>query len=182
MGALVMVLMAVGFLLLMIGGIVFLVKAFQVSVLWGLAVLFIPFASLVFLFKYWEEARKPFLAQLLGLILYMGAFGLAASRGVSPGLMSQIASQVSDADTKPKGGLAVGFDPAEPEPVQESPRVSVEEAEMKGKTLDEVKRMLGAPKGVLKADGRVTYFYDGLELVSEDGKTVSEVSVPIDEL
>lgn len=47
-----------------IAAIWFTVVTFNVSIFWGLACLFIPFASLVFLFVHWQDAKKPFLFSL----------------------------------------------------------------------------------------------------------------------
>ena len=44
------------------------VIAFQRSVLWGLAVLLVPFAELVFVIMYWQDAKKPFLIMLVASI------------------------------------------------------------------------------------------------------------------
>ncbi|MBK1722468.1 hypothetical protein [Thiocystis violacea] len=50
-----------------------LVVAFQTDILWGLACLFLPFATLIFGILHWDRAAKPFLAHLgssfLALIL-----------------------------------------------------------------------------------------------------------------
>lgn len=60
-------LLILGLVLAFIGGLWFLVAAFRESVLWGLACLFIPIVQLFFLIVHWDEAKKPFLLQLLGL-------------------------------------------------------------------------------------------------------------------
>jgi len=44
-----------------IGGLMVLMAAFRQSVGWGLAYLFVPLASLVFLVVHWQEAKKGFL-------------------------------------------------------------------------------------------------------------------------
>ncbi len=49
-----------------------LVLAFQRHIGWGLAVLFVPFAQLIFVIKAWEEAKRPFLWSLVS-ILFVGA-------------------------------------------------------------------------------------------------------------
>jgi len=63
-----------GFLLLLVGGAVcvgtglwLLVLAFQESLLWGLAYIFVPFASLVFLIMHWDKTKQPFLYSLAGV-------------------------------------------------------------------------------------------------------------------
>lgn len=62
-------LIVTGFLINFIAGLWLLVAAFQTSVLWGLGYLFIPFVSLIFLFKQWERAKTPFLIGLIGTLL-----------------------------------------------------------------------------------------------------------------
>lgn len=58
-----------------------LIMAFKTSIGWGLASLFIPFVILVFVFKNWQQTKKPFLytlacipVQIVGYVLmFMGA-------------------------------------------------------------------------------------------------------------
>ena len=70
---LLLIIALVGAFFLLGGAIVLLVRAFQASKWWGLAFIFIPFASLVFIFTHWNESRKPFLVLLLGVgITYFG--------------------------------------------------------------------------------------------------------------
>jgi len=57
-------------ILSLVGGIWFIVIAFRQSVVWGLVVIFVPFASLVFLVKYWQQAKTSFFIQLIGTVLY----------------------------------------------------------------------------------------------------------------
>ncbi len=73
----------IGFLISFVGGIMFLIAAFRESVLWGLAVIFVPFASLAFLIIHWQEAKKAFLLQIVGVILSIMAAVLM------PNLISQ---------------------------------------------------------------------------------------------
>ena len=79
-----------------------IVRAFGVSVGWGLACLFIPFAQLVFLFRHWEEGRKPFLVSLGGAAgAGLGCF-LAIALGVMP------ARNVRSAGALPAGVIQEG--------------------------------------------------------------------------
>jgi hypothetical protein len=67
----------VGLALMVLGGLVFVVKAFRESVLWGLGVLLLPFVSLVFLVLHWRQAKDPFLLQLIGLgVMLLGSIVL----------------------------------------------------------------------------------------------------------
>lgn len=57
-----------GFALLLVGAIAFLIAAFRESVLWGLAVLFLPgIVSLIFLILHWDRAKDSFFLQLYGI-------------------------------------------------------------------------------------------------------------------
>jgi hypothetical protein len=67
-------LVLVGFLVNATCGVFILVKAFKASVGWGLAVLFIPFASLIFVFNNWQDCKNPFLGGIAGAVLiFLGA-------------------------------------------------------------------------------------------------------------
>ncbi len=59
-------LMIIGFVVLAIGNILFLIAAFSESVLWGLACLFVPVVGLFFLIIHWDKAKTPFLIELAG--------------------------------------------------------------------------------------------------------------------
>jgi hypothetical protein len=75
-GALVMWL---GFGLMLLGGVLFLVAAFREGMLWGLGVLFLPLVSLIFLILAWPRAKGPFFLQLYGLVfILLGVFALSA--------------------------------------------------------------------------------------------------------
>jgi hypothetical protein len=68
------VLMIFGGLIFVVGGFWFLVRAFTESVLWGLAVMFVPIVSLFFLIVHWHRAKHPFFVQLGGFaVLLLGA-------------------------------------------------------------------------------------------------------------
>jgi hypothetical protein len=73
-------LMVIGYLVLFIGSLMFLIAAFRESILWGLACVFFAPASLLFLVTHWEQARTAFAIQILGFIL--AAVGIALSGGV----------------------------------------------------------------------------------------------------
>ena len=78
MTAFAIVLIVVGILAALVGGTMMLVAAFRQSVWWGLAYLFVPLASLVFLFIHWAEARKGFWINLAGVALLVGGLFSAA--------------------------------------------------------------------------------------------------------
>jgi hypothetical protein len=62
-----------GFALVIIGGLWFLVRGFQVSIWWGLALILCGIASLVFLVAHWSRAKDPFFVQLVGIALVLVA-------------------------------------------------------------------------------------------------------------
>jgi hypothetical protein len=61
------ILSVVGFIVMLVGAIMFLIAAFREHILWGLGTLFVPFVGLIFLIMHWDVAKKPFLIQLLGI-------------------------------------------------------------------------------------------------------------------
>jgi len=65
------VLMLVAFGVILFYGIILIVRAFKIHVLWGLAYLFVPFASIVFLFKHWDVAKQPFIRSMMGFGVVM---------------------------------------------------------------------------------------------------------------
>jgi hypothetical protein len=71
--------MWVGLVVMFIGGLVFIISAFREGILWGLAVLFLPFVSLVFLIVHWHRAKDGFFLQLYGLAaVLLGVLALGA--------------------------------------------------------------------------------------------------------
>lgn len=61
----------------------FLYEAFRVHWGWGIACLFIPFAIFVFLFMHWQEAAKPFIANILATVLFfLGGYLMVTQSGL----------------------------------------------------------------------------------------------------
>lgn len=60
-------LMGIGWVIALVFGVMLLIQAFKVSVLWGLVYLFVPFGAIVFIVKFWDDAKRPFLMSLLSL-------------------------------------------------------------------------------------------------------------------
>lgn len=56
-----------GSLVLIIGCIMIIVAAFRISSGWGLAVMFVPFAQIVFHFKHWQESRNGLFVVIAGM-------------------------------------------------------------------------------------------------------------------
>lgn len=68
-----------GVIVSIIFGLIILVKAFQASILWGLAYIFIPFAALIFIITHWDEAGKPFLYSLISIPLLIAGQAILMS-------------------------------------------------------------------------------------------------------
>jgi len=74
-----MLLIYLGFAIIIIGAIGFLIAAFRNSILWGLGCLLFYPVSIVFLILYWQEAKNPFFLQLIGLgVVFLGSMTLSA--------------------------------------------------------------------------------------------------------
>jgi len=65
------ILFGAGLIVGLVYGIILLVKAFQVSIWWGLGYLLVPFVALVFVIMHWDVAKKPFLMSLLSIPLIL---------------------------------------------------------------------------------------------------------------
>ena len=84
-------LLFVGMAVNTLAGLVIIVRAFKVSVGWGLAVMFLPFAGLFFIIKNWEDTKTPFLVGLGGGVLML--IGVFASVPDASDATSTVASQ-----------------------------------------------------------------------------------------
>lgn len=89
-------LLLVGILANFACGVWIIVLAFRVSVGWGLAVIFLPFASLVFIFNNWKECKAPFLGSLASaVILLMGVFLVPSPDDSESEAQTRVASRSS---------------------------------------------------------------------------------------
>ena len=73
MNALLIVVIVLGLLAAFVGSLMMIIAAFRRSALWGVAYLFVPFAALVFLIKYWQESKAGFVISTIGAVLACGA-------------------------------------------------------------------------------------------------------------
>jgi hypothetical protein len=62
-----------GIFIFTFGSLTFIVAAFRIGIIWGLACVFIPGASMLFLFFHFKTGRKPFAISILGLALTLSA-------------------------------------------------------------------------------------------------------------
>ena len=76
--------LGVGAIISLVYGIAIIIKAFQVSVWWGLGYLFIPFVSLIFIVVHWQVAKEPFLKSLLAI-----PFGIVGMLLLPEGTLNQ---------------------------------------------------------------------------------------------
>ena len=73
-----MFLMYLGFAIIFIGAIGFLIAAFRTSILWGIGCLLFYPISIVFLILYWSDAKNPFFLQLIGIfIVFLGTMTIS---------------------------------------------------------------------------------------------------------
>ncbi|MBT3294926.1 MAG: thioredoxin family protein [Verrucomicrobia bacterium] len=187
MGILFLVLTIFGWVTLIAGGIMLIVAAFRVSVVWGICVLFLGPAGLVFLIMHWEEAKKPFGVQILGLLLFGASMFQAMARGaplmepmlqkmVDSGLPEQqlamLEKMAPDMVPLPTPAAAKKAKPAEPVRVK-----GKDPKDFEGASLAEVREILGRPRGEMKSGGEICFLYDRFTLFSADGETVSHVEV-----
>lgn len=62
-----------GLVVMIVGGIAFLIEAFRTTLWWGLGCLLFAPVSLVFLILHWQDAKQAFFTQLLGLAVLAAA-------------------------------------------------------------------------------------------------------------
>ena len=105
-----------------IAGIVILVRAFKVSVGWGLAVMFLPFAGLFFVIKNWEDTKTPFLAGIGGgVLMVLGVFATASSApDETPTVAAQSESEEPRASYASAATSPTAYEP--PRTAYETPR------------------------------------------------------------
>ena len=74
------IVMWVGLALMLVGALLFVIAAFREGILWGLAVLFLPIVSIIFLIVHWHRAKDPFLMQVSGFIFVLIAVSTLAAK------------------------------------------------------------------------------------------------------
>jgi len=73
-----------GLVIALVGVVWLLVITFKTSVLWGFGSLFIPIVSLVFVAMHWDETKRPFLIQVVGVVLMVAGAMMAPGQPVVP--------------------------------------------------------------------------------------------------
>ena len=69
-------LFAAGFLINIVASIYMIIQMFRVKWWWGILGILIPFSALVFLYRHWDMAKRPFFINLPGLALIIIALAL----------------------------------------------------------------------------------------------------------
>lgn len=76
-------LLLTGYIIVVLGGLWMLFVIFQTSVVWGILSILVPFVSLLFVIMHWDDTKRPFLVQIVGLVLiYLGADAAMDSSGL----------------------------------------------------------------------------------------------------
>ncbi len=170
MQILVFILMAVAVSASAVAGIWFLIEAFRVHILWGLALLVFPVLGAVFLFLHWDEVKKPFLLNMIAVSLFLAAFALTlygggnspengeGTTGMPSFSLSEKITEIKQASTERKA------------------REAIASRGFMGRTLADVEQELGPPQARMTRDSLTEYQYTdrGLTLISSNGKTVTD--------
>ena len=72
-------LIAAGLVISILGSLFYIINAFKVHAGWGLAILFLPFASIAFFFAHFKKAIKPTFASFVGMVMMPVGVFLAPS-------------------------------------------------------------------------------------------------------
>lgn len=175
------VLLGLGWLVMLVGGVRLLIAAFRIHVGWGLAVLFLPPASLVFLFLHWPEAKSPFLNQILGLLIFfvgagIGSFGLSKDSGMMLAMLEDM-----PLPTEFRHGSYDPWDTGEPVGVDSSSgreSLGISGAlplEIIGWPIEDVRMFFGRPLGESQTGQRRVLVYERFLVVCDNGEEVSAV-------
>lgn len=120
-----MIVIVVSSLAMTVAGIMTLVLAFRQSLGWGLLVLFVPFANLYFLFRFWPQTKRAVQVTLVGLGgLLLGIVVLMTSAAIT-GMRQGAAQRAAAAAVRPTPEAAwppvVAQPVATPTPLPELP-------------------------------------------------------------
>jgi len=164
-----MILLGLGFALLLVAVIWFLVTAFRESVGWGLACLFLPFAGVIFLILHLRETWKPGAAAFLGALLCIA--GMLSGFATVAAHMQQALPEMAAIVAQEQAARAAAAE----KPVPKSPAASGGGPIRIGDSLESVQERLGAPGGRLRSANRTILMYPEFSVISDDGKTVADI-------
>lgn len=170
------ILYGLGMLVMIVGGIMFLVAAFRTGILWGLATMFLPFAGFLFLCMHWDAVRRSFLVQFIGFLIACGGLwaalagaGHAAGTDDGGAVFGSLPPGIAD---KLQTGIQPLRDAIES---RASARKMASAEEYLGLPVEDVKRKLGRPQGEMTLQGKSAFLYEHFTLLSEDGATITAV-------
>jgi Mn2+/Fe2+ NRAMP family transporter len=129
------ILLLLGILISLVGNVIGIVQAFQESAAWGLMYLFLPFAALVFLIKFWERpwVRRSLWAHLIGLGFIMMSLVVVALNmsdfkqapfNATPLESRPTESSPADPTPDPSDPSPSDPSPSDPSPATPSPSIS----------------------------------------------------------
>lgn len=169
MQILILVLLALAGIASLVGGIWFLIAAFRVHILWGLALLVFPVLSFVFLLLHWEDVKKPFFLNLCSISLLLLVFFLSWNLG------GDAAATETPAEL-PAFSLTEKITEIKQNAERRKAREAIAARGFLGRTLEDVEQELGPPHGKITRDNLVEYQYidRGLTLISSNGVTVTD--------
>lgn len=171
------VLLVVGLVVSLIGSVQFIIVAFREHIVWGICILLgVPFAALIFVVKYWEESRKPFLLQITGLIIFF-ASAFAFSGEMLGQMRERMASGEMPTNWPPVEVVGALHDEDEVSGAQGDDFQLVEPGEepqsaLLGLSEIEVRRVMGNPRGEFTSKGLTTWIYDGQEVTFESNRVI----------
>jgi thiol-disulfide isomerase/thioredoxin len=166
------VLFALGVLIFLRGEIMYIMAAFRVSVVWGLCVLFINPAALLFLIMHWAEAKRAFLIQLAGLTFVLGA-GVIAGLTQPDGMDQWVSRAKAYTENSEAAGVLVSMTSLRQ---KEEEKSDTKQTSLLGMSLAEVRAKLGKPSGEMGGGGSISLLYKDFIVFAADGETVSEVA------
>ena len=166
-----MTLLGLGMLLFATAGIWFLVAAFREGVGWGLACLFLPLAAPIFLIMHLRETWKPGLLSFLGAVFCMG--GMFLGFATLAAHMQEALPEMAAAIEQEQLAQAMTRVVEQRSPVAATKPDS--NSLKVGGLLENVYAQYGHPKGRLRSGDGLILTYANFTLISNDGKTVSEI-------
>ncbi len=130
METLLAILAVVALVLLLTGTVMVTRTAFRVNVMWGLAVIIIPFAFVAFWFKYWPESKRSAITLIASFIIFIPIVAHYADKIPLGDIDAEL--QMLDAATAPPPVV-------EPAPKEDTP-ASEEPPEITDSTLSALQR------------------------------------------
>lgn len=172
--------------------VILLMGAFRRGALWGLAVVFLPFALVVYSIKFWAEAKKPFLLSMatsvLATVMFVVAAGSAAV-GVAEAAQGQMEAEMlaatkraqAEARAAERAGVAPSPDaPATAPTTDEGIDRVLQLAARESEAAHTIPANLYPEEGPIGFDSARRYVGEKLRVVGTNGSTLSARLVAAD--